>query len=54
MQNKKSETASVVVIGGGIFGCAIAYYYTKNNPGKKSLSWKEMNCVIQPPAGQQR
>ena len=30
-----SEKANVVVIGGGIFGCAIAYYYTKNNPGKK-------------------
>ena len=30
-----SEKANVVIIGGGIFGCAIAYYYTKNNPGKK-------------------
>lgn len=30
-----SEKANVVVIGGGIFGCAIAYYYSKNNPGKK-------------------
>ncbi len=30
-----SEKANVVVIGGGIFGCAIAYYYTRNNPGKK-------------------
>lgn len=30
-----SEKATVVIIGGGIFGCAIAYYYTKNNPGKK-------------------
>lgn len=29
-----SEKTNVVVIGGGIFGCAIAYYYTKNNPGK--------------------
>ncbi len=37
MQNKKSETTDVVVIGGGIFGCAIAYYYTKNNPGKKII-----------------
>ena len=35
MENKKLEKADVVVIGGGIFGCAIAYYYTKNNPGKK-------------------
>ena len=31
------EKANVVVIGGGIFGCAIAYYYTKNNPGKKIM-----------------
>lgn len=30
-----SERTNVVVIGGGIFGCAIAYYYTKNNPGNK-------------------
>jgi sarcosine oxidase, subunit beta len=30
-----SEKTNVVVIGGGIFGCAIAYYYTRNNPGKK-------------------
>lgn len=37
MQNKKPEKAGVVVIGGGIFGCAIAYYYTKNNPGKKII-----------------
>lgn len=29
------EKTDVVVIGGGIFGCAIAYYYTRNNPGKK-------------------
>jgi len=29
------QHANVVVIGGGIFGCAIAYYYTKHNPGKK-------------------
>ncbi len=27
----------VVVIGGGIFGCAIAYYYTRQNPGKKII-----------------
>ena len=25
----------LVIIGGGIFGCAIAYYYTKNNPEKQ-------------------
>ena len=30
-----SEKVNVVVIGGGIFGCAIAYYFTRNNPGKK-------------------
>jgi 4-methylaminobutanoate oxidase (formaldehyde-forming) len=30
-----SEYANVVVVGGGIFGCAIAYYYSLNNPGKK-------------------
>src|SRR5690606_27602571 len=29
------EKADVVIIGGGIFGCAIAYYYSKNNPGKQ-------------------
>jgi len=32
-----SEKVDVLVIGGGIFGCAIAYYYTKNNPGKKIM-----------------
>ena len=26
-----------MVIGGGIFGCAIAYYYTRNHPGKKII-----------------
>lgn len=31
----QAERADVVVVGGGIFGCAIAYYYTRNNPGKK-------------------
>jgi len=30
-----SEKVDAIVIGGGIYGCAIAYYYTKNNPGKK-------------------
>ncbi len=34
---QSSEKADAVVIGGGIFGCAIAYYYTKNNPGKKII-----------------
>ncbi len=32
-----SERADAIVIGGGIFGCAIAYYYTRNNPGKKII-----------------
>lgn len=32
---KVYKKADVVIIGGGIFGCAIAYYYTRNNPGKK-------------------
>ena len=31
------DKAHVVVIGGGIFGCAIAYYFTRNNPGKKII-----------------
>lgn len=31
------KKANVVVIGGGIFGCAIAYYYTRNHPGKKII-----------------
>ncbi len=35
MNKNRSEKTDVVIIGGGIFGCAIAYYFTKNNPGKK-------------------
>lgn len=31
------KDADVIIIGGGLFGCAIAYYYTRNNPGKKIL-----------------
>lgn len=31
------QKANVVIIGGGIFGCAIAYYYTRNYPGKKIM-----------------
>jgi len=34
---KKHKRTDVVVIGGGIFGCAISYYYSKNNPGKKII-----------------
>lgn len=30
-----TEKTDVIIIGGGIFGCAIAYYYARNNPGKK-------------------
>ncbi|MBS1917674.1 MAG: FAD-binding oxidoreductase [Bacteroidetes bacterium] len=33
--HQSTEKADVVIIGGGLFGCAIAYYYTKHNPGKK-------------------
>lgn len=32
-----TEKADVVIIGGGLFGCSIAYYYTRNNPGKKII-----------------
>ncbi|PVD52870.1 FAD-binding oxidoreductase [Terrimonas sp.] len=32
-----SQKANIVIVGGGIFGCAIAYYYTRNYPGKKVL-----------------
>lgn len=27
----------VIIVGGGIWGCAIAYYYVRNNPGSKVL-----------------
>ena len=36
--DKNTETirkADLVIVGGGIFGCAIAYYYSRNNPNKK-------------------
>ncbi len=35
--NTDFEKTNLLVIGGGIFGCAIAYYYTRNNPGKKII-----------------
>lgn len=31
------QQTNLLIIGGGIFGCAIAYYYTRNNPGKKVI-----------------
>ena len=34
---QNTEKADAVIIGAGVFGCAIAYYYTKNNPGKKVI-----------------
>ena len=34
---QNTEKADAVFIGAGVFGCAIAYYYTKNNPGKKVI-----------------
>src|SRR4051812_3348956 len=38
------EKNNVVIIGGGVFGNAIAYYYTRNNPGK-SLVLLERNSL---------
>lgn len=32
-----STKSNVVVIGGGIFGCSIAYHFTRNHPGKKII-----------------
>jgi sarcosine oxidase subunit beta len=37
MTRLKTEKADLIVIGGGIFGCAIAYYYSRNNPSKKII-----------------
>ncbi len=37
MTQVKTEMADLIVIGGGIFGCAIAYYYSRNNPSKKII-----------------
>lgn len=38
--NKNNETipkADLVIVGGGIFGCAIAYYFSRNDPDKKVI-----------------
>ncbi|WP_420322050.1 NAD(P)/FAD-dependent oxidoreductase [Flagellimonas sp.] len=35
MSSDTVEKVDLVIIGGGVFGCAIAYYYSRNNPGKK-------------------
>lgn len=39
------EKADLIIVGGGIFGCAIAYYYSRDNPGKKVvlLEWNGLN-----------
>ena len=37
MQKNKSNKAHVIIVGGGIFGCAIAYYFKRDNPDKKVL-----------------
>ncbi len=29
------DKADLAIVGGGVFGCAIAYYYSRNNPDKK-------------------
>lgn len=31
------EKCNLVIIGGGVFGCAIAYYFAKNNPEKQVI-----------------
>lgn len=35
MKSNSVEKIDLIIIGGGIFGCAIAYYYSRNNPDKK-------------------
>ncbi|MBX3253469.1 MAG: FAD-binding oxidoreductase [Chitinophagaceae bacterium] len=37
MKPHQDMHTNLVIVGGGVFGCAIAYYYTRNNPGKKVL-----------------
>ena len=37
MNTNQNEKANLVIIGGGVFGCSTAYYYAKNNPGKKVI-----------------
>ncbi len=34
---KTMKKTDLVIVGGGIFGCAIAYYYSRNNPDKEVL-----------------
>lgn len=35
MNSVAIDKKDLIIVGGGIFGCAIAYYYSKNNPGKE-------------------
>jgi 4-methylaminobutanoate oxidase (formaldehyde-forming) len=37
MLQTSGKNADVIIIGGGLFGCAIAYYYTRNNADKKVI-----------------
>jgi len=37
MLQLSGKDADTIIIGGGLFGCAIAYYYTRNNTGKKVI-----------------
>jgi 4-methylaminobutanoate oxidase (formaldehyde-forming) len=37
MLQPPGKDADTIIIGGGLFGCAIAYYYTRNNTGKKVI-----------------
>lgn len=37
MAGATAQQHDVIIVGGGIWGCAIAYYYIRNNPGSKVL-----------------
>jgi len=37
MNSTKCESTDLIIVGGGIFGSAIAYYFRKDNPGKEVL-----------------